>query len=48
MEDKIIIQNKLRTTANMIYIMKKFCNVCMERNVIPTGISIKKKSSISY
>ena len=50
MEDKIIIQNKLHTTANKYthYIHhKNFCNVCMERKVIPTGISIKKKPSIS-
>ena len=50
MKDEIIIQNKFCTTANSFthYINhEKFCNGCIERNIVPTEVSIKKKQSIS-
>ena len=40
--------NYVQPQTNTHYIHhEKFCNVCMERKVIATGISIKNKPSIS-
>ena len=51
MKDEISIQNKLRKTGNKYtyYIHHEiFCNFCMETNVIPTGISIKRNHPLVY
>ena len=51
MKDENIIQNKFRTTTNNLthYINhEKFCKGCIERNIIPTGVSFKNKQPISF
>ena len=50
MKDKIVIQNKLCATANKYLNYtnhEKFCTVYIKRIAVPTGFSIKEKSSIS-
>ena len=51
MKDENIIQNKFRTTTNNLihYINhEKFCNGCIERNIIPTGVSIKTNNPLVF
>ena len=42
MEDKIIIQNKLRTTANMIYIMKNFATFVWSEMLYQLELVLKR------
>ena len=51
MKDEITMQNILRTTGkNCTHYIRheKICNVCMETNVIPTGISFKRNRPLVY
>ena len=49
MEDKSFLQNKLRIIANKYTHYKHhetFCNICINHDVIPSGLVINKKPSI--